>query len=124
MKHRLNTDKTGGRRTWNSNLCFICVSSVAKNAFLSGLLAVAFSACTQPQKSASSSGLPPLRAVTSLSAFPSELPLLAGSAQHRVVVTGTDRDGFERPAPAKFASDNPTVAMVAPDGKVRPLATG
>jgi hypothetical protein len=88
------------------------------------ILLALLSACSQPQKPTSSSAPQPLRAVTSLSVFPAELPLLAGSAPHRVVVTATDKDGFELPAPAKFSSDNPAIATVAPDGKVRPLAAG
>ena len=124
MKHRLNTDRESGEGVGRFHLCFICVSSVAKNVFLGGLLAALLTACTQPQKSSSPSAPAPLRAVTSLAAFPAELPLLAGSAPHRILVTGTDKDGFERPAPAKFSSDNPAVATVGPDGKVRPLSAG
>ncbi len=97
---------------------------MAKKVFLCGVLAALLSACTQPQKSASPSAPPPLRAVTSLTAFPAELPLRAGSAPHRILVTGTDNDGFERTATAKFSSDNPAVATVGPDGKVRPLSAG
>ena len=124
MKHRLNTDKKVGACPRGFHRCFIGVSSVAKKPFLGCLLAALLTACTQPQKSGSSSAPPALRAVTSLAAFPAELPLLAGSAPHRILVTGTDNDGFERPAPAKFSSDNPAVATVGPDGKVRPLTAG
>ncbi len=81
-------------------------------------------ACTPPQKSASPSAPPAQRAITSLSVFPTELPLLAGSAPHRLVATGKDKDGFELPAPVKFSSDTPAVATVGPDGRVRPLAAG
>ncbi|MFA6546509.1 MAG: DUF1549 domain-containing protein, partial [Limisphaerales bacterium] len=88
------------------------------------ILLALLSGCTQPQKAASPSAPRPLRAVTSLVAFPAELPLLAGSAPHRIAVTATDKDGFELPAPAKFSSDRPAVATVTADGKVRPLAAG
>ena len=124
MKHRLNTEKTDFEDSGFSHPCFIYVSSVAKNALLGGLLAVLLTACTQPQKSASPGAPPVLRAATALAVFPTELPLVAGAAPHRVVATGTDKDGFELPAPAKFGSDNPTVATVSADGKVRPLAPG
>ncbi len=90
-------------------------------ALVLGLLA----ACTPPQKSASKSGTPvALKGVTAIAVFPTELPLIAGAAAHRVVVTATDKDGFEVTAPAKFVSDNPAVASVSADGKVRPLAPG
>ncbi|NDA67579.1 MAG: DUF1549 domain-containing protein, partial [Verrucomicrobia bacterium] len=97
---------------------------MAKNLLLSGLLAAFLSACTQPQKSTSVAAPTPLRIVSALAVFPTELPLLAGSAPHRLAVTGADKAGFEVPAPAKFTSDNPAVAKVSPEGKVQPLAAG
>ncbi len=120
MKHRLNTDqkRDGGKL----HLCFICVSSAAK--VFSALALALLAACAQPQKPASTSAPTSPRGVTALSVFSVELPLLAGSAPHRVVVTATDKDGFELPAPAKFSTDNPAVATVSTDGRVRPLAAG
>lgn len=89
------------------------------------LLLVLLTACSQPQKSASKpEPAVALKGVTAIAVFPAELPLIAGAAPHRVVVTATDKDGFELPAPAKFTSDNPAVAAISVDGKVRPLAAG
>ncbi len=122
MKRRLNTDQK--HHEGKSHLCFICVSSVAKAAFSFGLLAW-FVACTPPQKSASKPEPgAALKGVTAIAAFPAELSLIAGAAPHRVAVTATDKDGFDLPAPAKFASDHPAVATVSADGQVRALAPG
>jgi len=124
MKHRLNTDKKRQEDAGFFHPCSIRVSSVAKG-FFPVLLSLWLAACTPPQKSASKSDPAiVLKGVTAIAVFPTELPLIAGAAPHRVAVTATDKDGFELPAPAKFTSDNPTVATVSADGKIRPLTPG
>ncbi|MEY4199168.1 MAG: hypothetical protein RLZZ265_908 [Verrucomicrobiota bacterium] len=88
-------------------------------------LLILLAACTPPKKSASKSESPAARrGVKAITVFPTELPLLAGAAPHRIVVTATDLDGFEVPAPAQLASDNPAIAAVGADGRVRPVAAG
>jgi len=63
-------------------------------------LLILLAACTPPKKSASKSESPAARrGVKAITVFPTELPLLAGAAPHRIVVTATDLDGFEVPAP-------------------------
>lgn len=124
MKTRSNIDQTGGAPLQRFNLWPACLPFVAKGLLLCSVVASLLAACTQPQKSATAAASQPLRAITSLAVFPTELPLLAGSAPHRIVLTAKDKEGFELPAPGKFSSDNPAVAAVAADGKVRPVAAG
>lgn len=124
MKTRSNIDQTGGAPLQRFNLWPACLLPVAKGLLLCSVVAILLAACTQPQKSATAAASQPLRAITSLAVFPTELPLLAGSAPHRIVLTAKDKEGFELPAPGKFSSDNPAVAAVAADGKVRPVAAG
>jgi len=121
MNHRLNGVEV--RNGWNFHQGFSRVLSLAKMALLACVVLL-LAACTPPQKSAGKSEPAALKSVTAIAVFPTELPLIAGAAPHRVVVTATDKEGFELPAPARFSSDNLAVATVSANGKVRPLAPG
>ncbi|MBM3871269.1 MAG: hypothetical protein FJ392_09950, partial [Verrucomicrobia bacterium] len=121
MNHRLNGVEV--RNGWNFHQGFSRVLSLAKMALLACVVLL-LAACTPPQKSAGKSEPAALKSVTAIAVFPTELPLIAGAAPHRVVVTATDKEGFELPAPARFSSDNLAVATVSANGKIRPLAPG